>query len=191
MLKRDFVPLSKHHFPPDEWRIIETAYSDRHLAQAESLFVLSNGYLGVRGTFEERRPAVTPGTFVNGLHETWPITYAEPAYGLAHTGQTMVSAPDATPLSLYFDDEPLFLPNARMPEYRRSLDMRNGVLTRELVWATDFGKHVRIDSARLVSLDERHLEVTIHGASTVLKPGEKVVLPAPHRLAFDEVGATV
>ena len=157
MLKRDVVALPEHRFPPDEWRIIETAYSDGSLARAENLFALSNGYLGVRGTFEERRPAVNPGTFVNGLHETWPITYAEPAYGLAHTGQTMVSAPDATPLCLYFDDEPLFLPTARMPEYRRSLDMRDGVLTRDLVWAADSGKHVRVNSARLVSLEERHL----------------------------------
>jgi len=157
MLKRDVVSLPEHRFPADEWRIIETAYSDRYLARAESLFVLSNGYLGVRGTFDERRPAVTPGTFVNGLHETWPITYAEPAYGLAHTGQTMVSAPDATPLCLYVDDEPLLLPMARLPEYRRWLDMRDGVLTRELEWATDSGKRVRVDSARLVSLEERHL----------------------------------
>jgi len=80
MLKRDVVSLPEHRFPADEWRIIETGYSDRYLARAESLFVLSNGYLGVRGTFDERRPAVTPGTFVNGLHETWPIPYAEPAY---------------------------------------------------------------------------------------------------------------
>src|SRR5688572_18778418 len=157
MLKRDVVALPEHRFPPHEWRIIETAHSDRYLARAENIFVLSNGYLGVRGTFEEGRPAVTPGTFVNGLHETWPIEYAEPAYGLAHTGQTMVSAPDATPLCLYVDDEPFFLPTARTPEYVRSLDMRDGVLTRELVWATDWGKHVRVSSARLVSLEDRHL----------------------------------
>src|SRR5688572_26045018 len=157
MLKREVIALPEHRFPPHEWRIIETAHSDRYLARAENIFVLSNGYLGVRGTFDEGRPAATPGTFVNGLHETWPIEYAEPAYGLAHTGQTMVSAPDATPLCLYADDEPFFLPTARMSEYRRSLDMRDGVLRRELVWATDGGKRVPVSSARLVSLEERHL----------------------------------
>jgi alpha,alpha-trehalose phosphorylase len=157
MIKRDVVTLPEHRFPPHEWRLIETSYSDSYLARAESLFTLSNGYLGVRGTFEEERPAVTPGTFVNGLHETWPIEYAEPAYGLASKGQTMAGAPDATPLCLYVDDEPLFLPTARMPEYQRSLDMRDAVLTRELIWATDSGKRVRVSTARLVSLEERHL----------------------------------
>ena len=35
--------------------------------------------------------------------------------------------------------------------------MRAGTLTRELVWATDAGKHVRVRSRRMVSLEHRHL----------------------------------
>ena len=81
------------------------------------MFALSNGYLGVRGTFEEGRPAWSPGTFVNGFHETWPIVHAEEAYGLARSGQTIVNVPDATVLELFVDDEPLFLPTARLREY--------------------------------------------------------------------------
>jgi alpha,alpha-trehalose phosphorylase len=74
--------------------------------------------------------------------------------------------PDATMLRLYVDDEPLFLPTARMREYSRILDMRAGTLTRDLVWSTPAGKHVRVRSRRLVSLEHRHLvamtfEVTI------------------------------
>jgi Glycosyl hydrolase family 65, N-terminal domain/Glycosyl hydrolase family 65, C-terminal domain len=55
------------------------------------------------------------------------------------------------------DDEPLFLPTARMQDYARILDMRAGTLTRELVWATDAGKHVLVRSRRIVSLEHRHL----------------------------------
>ena len=57
-------------------------------ARAETIFALSNGYVGTRGTLEEGRPAFRPGTFVNGFHETWEILHAEEAYGLARTGQT-------------------------------------------------------------------------------------------------------
>ena len=35
--------------------------------------------------------------------------------------------------------------------------MRAGTLTRELVWVTDAGKHVRVRSRRIVSLEHRHL----------------------------------
>ena len=100
---------------------------------------------------------MAPGVFINGFHETWPIIHAEDAYGLARVGQTIVNVPDATIIELYVDDEPLFVPTARMPEYRRVLDMRNGILTRDLVWATPSGKHVRVRSTRLVSLEHRHV----------------------------------
>jgi len=137
--------------------VVEARFTDRYVERAEAIFALGNGYLGVRATFEEGRPSYTPGTYVNGFHETWPMFYAEPAFGLARTGQTIVNVPDATPIRLYVDDEPLFLPTARAPEYRRVLDMRDGVLTRHLVWSPGSGKHVRVDALRLVSLEDRHL----------------------------------
>jgi Glycosyl hydrolase family 65, N-terminal domain len=95
--------------------------------------------------------------FVNGLHETWPITYAEDAYGLARTGQTIVNVPDPTVIQVYVEDEPFYLPYARTPHYARVLDMRCGTLARQLVWSTPAGKHVRISSRRIVSLEYRHL----------------------------------
>jgi alpha,alpha-trehalose phosphorylase len=157
MLKREFALPPPHLYPPDEWRLVEARYTDDHALAAETAFSLGNGFIGVRGTFEEGRPARSPGTFVNGFHETWPIRYAEQAYGLAHTGQTIVNVPDATIFKLYVDDEPLYLPTARLHPYKRVLDMRDGTLTRDFVWTTPAGKHVRVRSCRVVSLEHRHL----------------------------------
>ena len=166
MLKREIVLPPEHLFPPDEWRIVEARWTPRFSERAETVFALSNGYVGVRGTFEEGHPALAPGTFVNGFHETWPISYAEEAYGLARVGQTMARVPDATVLELFVDDEPLFLPTARMQRYARVLDMRAGTLSRDLTWSTAGGKHVTVRSCRLVSFEHRHVvamsyEVTV------------------------------
>ena len=175
MLKRALILPPEHLYPPDEWRIVETRYSDDYLGRAETAFSLGNGFLGVRGTFEEGRPAVSPGTYVNGLHETWRIVHAEEAHGLARVGQTIVNVPDSTIFKLYVDDEPLFLATARVRDYRRILDMRAGTLTREFVWALPSGKEIRVRSCRLVSLEHRHLvamtyEVTMlnHAAPVVI-----------------------
>ena len=146
-----------HLYPADEWRIVEARYSDEFVGLTETVFSLGNGFVGVRGSFEEGRPALVPGTFVNGFHETWPIMHAEGAHALARTGQTIVNVPDTTILKLNVDDEPFFLPTARIRDYERVLDMRTGTLTRELVWVTDAGKHVRVRSRRIVSLEYRHL----------------------------------
>ncbi|MGO9052010.1 MAG: hypothetical protein ACLQID_08555, partial [Streptosporangiaceae bacterium] len=157
MLKRKIVLPPEHLYPADEWRITETRYSDEFVGLTETVFSLGNGFVGIRGSFEEGRPALVPGTFVNGFHETWPIVHAEGAPALARTGQTIVNVPDVTILKLYVDDEPFFLPTARIQGYERTLDMRAGTLTRELVWVTDAGKHVRVRSRRMVSLEHRHL----------------------------------
>lgn len=157
VIKRTIVVPPEHLFPPDEWRIVEARWTPGFSTRAESALALSNGYLGVRGCQDEGRPVAAPGTFVNGFHETWPIVHAEDAYGLARVGQTIVNVPDASTIELYVDDEPLYLPTARTPEYRRVLDMRRGVLTRDLRWATSSGKHARVSSTRLVSLEHRHV----------------------------------
>jgi alpha,alpha-trehalose phosphorylase len=173
VLKREIIRPPEHLYPPDEWRIVEAQWAPATLARAETVFALSNGYLGIRGSMEEGRPVVGPGTFVNGFHETWPIVHPEEAFGLARTGQTMLHLPDATVLELFVDDEPLFLPAAHLREFARVLDMRNGTLTRDLLWTTPAGKHVRVRSCRLVSLEHRHvaamsLEVTVDRPAPVV-----------------------
>jgi alpha,alpha-trehalose phosphorylase len=69
----------------------------------------------------------------------------------------MVNVPDATVIKLYVDDEPLFLPTARLLSYERVLDLRAGVLTRDVTWATAGGRQVIVRSSRLVSLEHRHV----------------------------------
>ncbi|HVL05016.1 MAG TPA: glycosyl hydrolase family 65 protein [Acidimicrobiales bacterium] len=172
MLKREIIRPPEHIYPPEEWRLVEARWAPENLARAETVFALSNGYLGIRGTMEEGRPVFGPGTFVNGFHETWPIIHPEDAFGLARVGQTMVNLPDATVLELFVDDEPLYLPTAHMREYARILDMRNGTLIRDLLWTTPAGKHVRVRSSRLVSFEHRHVaaisyEVTVDRSSPV------------------------
>ena len=175
MLKRKIVLPPEHLYPADEWRIVEARYSNEFVGLTETVFSLGNGFVGIRGSFEEGRPAAVPGTFVNGFHETWPIMHAEGAHALARTGQTIVNVPDATILKLYVDDEPFYLPTARLEDYQRILDMRAGTLTRELVWATDAGKHVRVRSRRLVSLEHRHL-VAMTYEVTMLDEAAPVVI---------------
>ena len=180
MLPREVVPLPHDVYPPDPWRMVERRFAGDHLDRAETVFAQSNGYLGVRGTFDEGRPHHLPGSFVNGFHETWPIEHAEDAYGLARTGQTIINVPDATVIELYVDDEPLYLPAARLPAYERVLDFRTGVLSRTMYWSTPAGKHVDIRTRRLVSLEHRHLmaieyEVTLRDHEAPVTLASKLI----------------
>lgn len=152
-------PLDRSRFPVDEWRLVENFASREALGQTETLFSVANGYLGMRGNPEEGRESFAHGTYVNGYHETWPIRHAEEAYGFARVGQTIVNAPDTKLMKLYIDDEPINIPVADLAEYERSLDFRDGVLRRHILWRTPSGKTVRIDTTRMVSMVDRHLAV--------------------------------
>lgn len=151
--------MDRGRFPVDPWRLVETTYRADDLGTTETLFSVGNGYLGMRGNPEEGRDAVAHGTFINGFHETWPIRHAEAAFGFARTGQTIVNVPDAKLMKVYVDDEPLILGTADLEEYERSLDFRDGVLRRRLIWRTPSGKRVLVESTRMVSMTQRHLGV--------------------------------
>lgn len=152
-------PLDRTRFPVDPWRLVETRFDADDLGTTESLFTVGNGYLGLRGNYSESRDAHVDGTYINGFHETWPISHAEEAYGFARVGQTIVNCPDPKVIRLYVDDEPLHVSVADLAEYERALDFRTGVLSRELLWRTPGGKRVRISSTRMVPLQQRHLAV--------------------------------
>lgn len=170
MLRHEIQWPPEHIYPIEEWRFVENRFDERRLDLTETMFTTANGYMGHRGTLEEARPIVRQGSFVTGFCETWPIEYAEEAYGFARTGQTIVNLPNAMIIRTYVDDEPFFLPTARLRHYERALDLREGVLTRDLLWETPAGKQVRIRTCRFVSLEHRHLaavsfELTLLNAS--------------------------
>ncbi|MDO9062949.1 MAG: glycosyl hydrolase family 65 protein [Microbacterium sp.] len=158
-MKHKPAAIDSKRYLVDPWRLIETRADVDDGGLAESLFAVGNGYLGLRGNFEEGRTAYEHGTFINGLHETWPIAHAERAYGFAEVGQTIVNAPDTKTIRLYVDDEPLSISSADLLDYRRELDFRTGVLYRTLLWLTPAGKRVRVESERMVSFEERHLAI--------------------------------
>ena len=158
-----------------DWLISETAYEPERAAARESVFAVGNGYLGVRGAPDEGTPAHDGGVVLNGFHETWPIAYPEDAYGLARTGQTLVDVPDGSIVRLLVDGEPLDLATATIVRFERSLDMRAGVLRREVVFATAGGRRIRVRSRRLASLDDRHL-VAIDTEVVPLDAGARITL---------------
>jgi alpha,alpha-trehalose phosphorylase len=183
MLHREPRTAPEYIYPVDEWRMIEKRFAPRYLEQSETIFTLANGYMGIRGAFEEGRPAFQNGTFINGFHETTPIVYAETAYGFAETAQTMLNVADAKLLRLFVDDEPFIAEHANLVHFERVLDMRQGLLERSIVWETPAGKRVEIRSTRLISFEHRHLaavdyEVIVHNAQAPVVLISEMALPA-------------
>ena len=157
MARDDLLRYHGSDHPAADWLIVERRFDPERLGAMESVFAVGNGYLGLRGAPEEGAPAHDAGVVLNGFYESWPIVYPEDAYGLARTGQTIVNATDGSIIRLYVDDEPFDLGTAKLIRFERVLDMRFGVLSREVEWETARGHRVLIRSRRLASLEHRHL----------------------------------
>ena len=165
-LRRRLTP-PRDIFPIHEWKIEAVKYLGRYVGEAETVFCLANGYLGMRGTDEEGRPASEDATFINGFYETRPIVYGEEAYGYPETGQTMVPVTDCKLIRLIVDGEVFDLPSADIIDFRRTLDMEAATLEREVLWARPSGKRIHVRSKRFVSFHNRHLAGIVYEVNSL------------------------
>lgn len=147
-------------FKADPWKIVEDEYSLKNNLFNESIFALSNGYLGMRGSFEEGLAETdcrtNNGTYLNGFYESVPIPHAERGFGYAENTQTMLNVTDSKIIELYIGSERFSMNNGTLLDYRRELNLKTGCLTREVKWRSRLGMEVKITSCRLISLAERH-----------------------------------
>ncbi|MEU8296083.1 hypothetical protein AB0C04_02190 [Micromonospora sp. NPDC048909] len=120
------------------WRIRRTAADLDRLGETESIFALSNGWIGWRGTLDEGAPYGMPGSYLNGFHERAELGFPEDGYAFPEFSDTVVSAPNATLIRLWVDGEPL--------------DVRTGTLrTHETVELWHHGEQVRVAGGAPVS----------------------------------------
>jgi trehalose/maltose hydrolase-like predicted phosphorylase len=146
-------------YPVSPWEVSEEQFSPAHNLRNETIFSLGNGYLGLRGNFEEgyNGPAGTSveGTYINGFYETGVLKYPEAAFGYPEKSQTMLNITNGKLIKLYLEEEEFQLFTGELLAYRRTLDLRNGVLRRALVWRSPAGREVRLAITRLVSLTRK------------------------------------
>jgi alpha,alpha-trehalose phosphorylase len=162
-------------FAVDPWSVPEHRLDLDMLAHTESVFALSNGHIGLRGNLDEGEPAGMPGTYLNGFFESRPLPYAEAGYGYPESGETMINVTNGKVLRLLVDDEPFDLRYGTLEHHERTLDMRDGVLRREVRWLSPAGQGVIVRTTRLVSFVQRSVAAIEYVVETYGEPARIVV----------------
>ena len=145
-------------FPAEPWQVSESRFLKPEYKLNETVFALGNGYLGVRGGFEEgfSGPQMN-GTYINGFYEEYPFDYPDFIYANPINDQFMVNVADAKVIRIEIDEEPFSLETGIVKKYCRTLDMRSGCMERSVHWITPGGKSIDLLFSRLASFNNPHI----------------------------------
>lgn len=135
---------------------IEREIDPSDVNHIESVFALGNGYLGLRGTYDERDDKLSsdPGMYINGIFEKKPLKYVWDMKGLSRNEQFTINIPDWRIIEMYIDGEKAV--TTALSNHFRKLDMRNGVIERTFRFTSANGKTALVESTRIVNMFMPH-----------------------------------
>lgn len=144
----------------EPWSVREDVLNETNSCRGETIFALSNGFLGTRGTLEELAPppgAGLEGNFVNGFYESEPIRYGEKGYAFPDVSQTMLNLPNAKGVEICLDGRPVALSMRNIESHTRTLELDRGCTHRTTMYCLDDGRRFRVEAVRFASMTRKHL----------------------------------
>ncbi|WP_254721664.1 glycoside hydrolase family 65 protein [Kovacikia minuta] len=132
-----------------DWIVIETVEGEFNPAQLhhkETVFTLSNGYLGTRGSFEEGYPGDRPATLIHGVYDSVPVAVTE-----------LANCPNWLALVIIIGGERFRLDQGKIISYKRWLDLQRGILSRDVHWQSPSGHRLNFRFDRFTSLADEHV----------------------------------
>lgn len=142
------------------WKLTRSELDNQNLLLNESLLSLGNGYLGVRGNFEEgykSKDSSIRGTYINAFHDETEINYGEKLHAFPEIQQKILNVIDAQTINIYLDDEQFSLFEGEILHLERNLHMDKGYSERIVHWKSAKGKEVKIHFKRLISFVTKEL----------------------------------
>ena len=139
----------------DNWELKYSDYQPNKEKSREALLTVGNGYLGTRGAMEETSAGSNnyPGTYIAGLYNRLTTKIADKDI----ENEDFVVAPNWLSITFKIDDEPWFNPNThKIEQISRTLNFKNGLLTRTMVVTDGEGHKTNIESQRIISMANKH-----------------------------------
>ena len=144
-------------FEVHPWKVIERGFEPEHIRLSESLTATGNGYMGMRGNFEEDFSGDAHiGTYIGGVWfpDKTRVGWWKNGYPL-YFGKS-INAVRLMGLHILIDGELLDLAKCPYADYYREIDMQTGLALRTFTVKTAKGSAgVRVE--RFVSLAQKEL----------------------------------
>ncbi|MGH3475650.1 MAG: glycoside hydrolase family 65 protein [Nocardioidaceae bacterium] len=147
-------PAERHAL--DAWVVAYEGFDPAEEGRREALCVLGNGVFATRGA-EPESPADGvhyPGTYQAGIYDR----AASIVDGHRVENECLVNLPNWLPLTFATEGQGWFGSDGwQIIQQRRTLDLRRGVLARELRVSDEAGRHCTVTQRRIVHMDLPHV----------------------------------
>ena len=143
----------KNYIKIDEWNIIEEGF-DPHLNKiSESIFSLGNGRMGQRANFEEAYSGESlQGNYVAGVYYPDKTRVGWWKNGYPEYFAKVLNAANWIGIEIKIDYETLDLANAKVSDFKRVLNMKEGYLERSFTAELKSGKKLKVKATRFCSI---------------------------------------
>lgn len=157
------------------WKLKTNTYETNRQCADESLYMVGNGYLGVRGCFEEGYPdgETIRGTYINGLYDRVPMIHAEMAYGFPTEQDKQPRIVDTQTCEVWLDGERAMMTKGKYESYERTLDFHLGETTRTYRYITESGKVATLLFKRMASFYQKN--TLLYGVKVIYEGHIKLV----------------
>ncbi|MGM0301410.1 maltose phosphorylase [Enterococcus sp. AZ048] len=146
-------------FEIDPWKIRTTQLDKENRRLQESLTSIGNGYMGMRGNFEESYSGDHhQGTYLAGIWYPDKTRVGWWKNGYPEYFGKVINAMDFIQMKLFVNDHEIDLATTAFEDFDLELDMENGLLTRSFV-AIAGGATVRFTFERFISIVKQELAV--------------------------------
>ncbi len=139
------------------WKVVEEGLDQSRLRLSESLTSIGNGYMGMRGNFEEDYSGDTHlGAYIGGVWFPDKTRVGWWKNGYPQYFGKAINCVRLNGVHVELDGEPLDLNTAEVEDYLCELDMHTGVYARRFTVRTKKGR-VKVAAERFVSLAQKEL----------------------------------
>ncbi|MEI8340521.1 MAG: glycosyl hydrolase family 65 protein [Verrucomicrobiota bacterium] len=146
----------------DPWVLTQSEWSPEKNIYFETIFTQSNGYMGVRGYTEETNTgldAVREGYLAGVFATIDGEAVKQIRVNYDWRMLAMITLPELFACKIELNGESFHLSEGTLSFYSRSLNMRNGVLSRHVIWTSPKGLRTRLLFERFLSAAVPHLGV--------------------------------
>lgn len=169
MTNRDFVKI-------DEWKIIEEGFQPELNKEFESLCSIGNGHVGQRANFEEKYSGDTfQGSYLGGIYYPDKTKVGWWKNGYPEYFAKVLNAPNWIGLNITINGVELDLATAKVSNFRRELNMKEGILFRTFTAELENGNIVEVNATRFISLVDKENAVVNYVIKAVNFEGEIAV----------------